>query len=93
MRKIKFVFLFSLMTACLMAQNIDLSKLSPEQLAAYKKYKGGNAGAVTNTQQAEVVDRNVNNGEEDTDQSQDTQKKASGKANESNFANQNQKSD
>jgi len=92
MRKIKFVFLFSLMTACLMAQNIDLSKLSPEQLAAYKKYKGGSTGAVTNTQQNEVVDRNVNNGEEDTDQLQDTKKKANGKTNEGNFANQNEKS-
>ena len=68
MKKIKFVALFLFMIGGLMAQNVDLSKLTPEQMAAYKKYKGGNTSGSTNTQQNEVVDRTVYD-EDQADQS------------------------
>ena len=58
MKKIKFVLLFLLMIGSLSAQ--DLSKLTPEQLAAYKKYKNGNA-SVTNTTPENVTERTVVN--------------------------------
>ena len=45
----------------------DLSKLTPEQLAAYKKYKSGNA-SVTNTTPEKVTERTVVNDAEQTDQ-------------------------
>jgi protein involved in polysaccharide export with SLBB domain len=69
MKKIKFIALSLLMMGSLVAQNIDLSKLSPEQMAAYKKYKSGNTSGTTNTQQNEVVDRSVYNDDDQTDQS------------------------
>jgi len=66
MKKIKFVLLTLLMVGSLAAQ--DLSKLTPEQMAAYKKYKGGNTSGSTNTQQNEVIDRTVYD-EDQADQS------------------------
>lgn len=67
MKKIKFIALSLLMICSLQAQ--DLSKLSPEQMAAYKKYKSGNTSGTSNTQQNEVVDRSVYNDDDQTDQS------------------------
>jgi len=65
MKKIKFVLLTLLMVGSLVAQ--DLSKLTPDQLAAYKKYKAGNGGAVTNTTQDNVKERSVVNDADNTD--------------------------
>jgi len=65
MKKIKFVLLTLLMVGSLVAQ--DLSKLTPDQMAAYKKYKAGNGAAVTNTTQDNVKERSVVNDADNTD--------------------------
>ena len=59
MKKLNLVLLLFVFVGALMAQNIDVSKLSPEQLAAYKKYKGGSSGSVTNTTPDNVTERSV----------------------------------
>jgi len=66
MKKINLIlFAFIMLAGSLVAQ--DLSKLTPEQLAAYKKYKEGNA-PVTNTAPANVTERSVqDNPDESTD--------------------------
>jgi len=63
MKKIKFVAIFLFIMGSLVAQNIDLSKLSPEQVAAYKKMKGGTS-ATTNTTQDEVTERSISDNSE-----------------------------
>jgi protein involved in polysaccharide export with SLBB domain len=68
MKKINLVLLTFIFIASLAAQNIDLSKLTPEQMAAYKKYKGGNSGAITNTTQDNVTDRTVSDDADQTGQ-------------------------
>ena len=91
MKKIKFVALFLIMIGSLVAQ--DLSKLTPEQMAAYKKYKGGNTSGSTNTQQNEVVDRTVYD-EDQADQSnennQNNQYNKNGQNNQADSYNQTQ---
>lgn len=63
----------------LVAQNIDLSKLSPEQVAAYKKYKAGSTGTVTNTTPDNVTERSVSDDADNTDQTGTTTKGVSTK--------------
>ncbi|MDR3654036.1 MAG: SLBB domain-containing protein [Paludibacter sp.] len=60
MKKFKLVLFLLLLIGGLTAQNLDLSKLTPEQLAAYKKYKNGNT-SVTNTTQENITPRTVVN--------------------------------
>jgi len=72
MKKIKFVLLTLLMAGSLVAQ--DLSKLTPEQMAAYKKYKAG-TGSVTNTTQDNVTERSVVNDADNTDNADQTTQK------------------
>ena len=69
MKKINLVLLLFLFVGTLMAQNIDVSKLSPEQLAAYKKYKGGSNGPVTNTTPDNVTERSVNDDDDSNNDS------------------------
>ncbi len=70
MKKINLVLLACLFVGSLLAQNVDLSKLTPEQVAAYKKYKGGSSGSVTNTSSDNVTERSVNEDGDDTDTDQ-----------------------
>ena len=67
MKKLNLVLLLFVFVGALMAQNIDVSKLSPEQLAAYKKYKGGSSGSVTNTTPDNVTERSVNDDDSNAD--------------------------
>jgi len=69
MKKINLVLLACLFVGSLLAQNVDVSKLSPEQLAAYKKYKGGSSGSVTNTTPDNVTERSVNDDDDDDNNS------------------------
>jgi len=64
MRKVNLLLFALLVLTSLVAQ--DLSKLTPEQLAAYKKYKEGNNNAITNTTQDKVTERTVENGDDQT---------------------------
>jgi len=68
MKKINLVLLTLLFIGSLVAQNVDLSKLSPEQVAAYKKYKAGSTGTVTNTTSDNVTERSVSDDTDNTDQ-------------------------
>jgi protein involved in polysaccharide export with SLBB domain len=83
MKKIKFVAIFLVIMGGLMAQNIDLSKLSPEQVAAYKKYKGGSS-ATTNTTQDNVTERSAS---DDSEQNGSVSKELVGKKNNENEQN------
>lgn len=59
MNKIKLVFLTMLMVSNLAAQ--DLSKLTPQQLEAYKKYTSGKTSATTTNAPAEFEERTLMN--------------------------------
>jgi len=63
MRKVNLLLFALLVLTSLVAQ--DLSKLTPEQLAAYKKYKEGN-NPITNTTPDKVTERTVVNSDEQT---------------------------
>ena len=59
MNRIKLAFLTLLMVSSLAAQ--DLSKLTPQQLEAYKKYTSGKASTTTTNAPAEFEERTLIN--------------------------------
>jgi len=84
MKKINLVLLACLFVGSLLAQNIDVSKLSPEQLAAYKKYKSGSSGSVTNTTPDNVTERSVNDDDDDSNVDGDGTDQSNSKQNATN---------
>ena len=71
MKKIYFILFFLLIAGTLMAQNSDLSKLTPTQMAVYKKYKSdNNSESITNAASDNVTE--LNSDTEESDQTSQT---------------------
>jgi len=62
MNKIRLILLCLMTAGSLVAQNVDVSKLSPEQKAAYAKYTGAAGTAQTATATENVTERTVDAG-------------------------------